>query len=106
MGCGCMGYGCGCVGVWGVGVCVSILCMYVCMYACMYACMHVCMYVCMYNRHHSLPSLQLAKLLLPTTIYTYNHYIYRCRTQPIVFRLMVRPTTTPTNLCASLYINV
>ena len=56
-----------------------------------------------HNRHHSLPLLQLAKPLLLTTIYTYNHYRYRCKTLSIVFRLMVRPTTARINLCTCLY---
>ena len=55
-----------------------------------------------WNTIHSLPSLQLAKPLLPTTFYTYNHYRYNCKSPPIVFCLM----TMQTSLCTCLYINV
>ena len=59
-----------------------------------------------HNEYQSLPSLQLAKLLLPATIYTNNHYRYHCKTLQICFCLMVRHMTTQTNLCTCLYINV
>ena len=54
------------------------------------------------NRHHSLSSLLLAKALLPTTIYAYNHYRYCYKTLPIVLHLKVRPMTTQTSLCTCL----
>ena len=41
------------------------------------------------NRHHSLPSLLLAKSLLPTTINAQNYYRYYCKALPIVSHLMV-----------------